>query len=289
MESNEETVAGGTDAEEEHLLRLRALLHDMVREKGRVEAAKELGLDPRTVGACVDGGAMTWRVREALVRPRPAQGGEPASQPPDRVTALEQRVDALQLELHQGLDAVREEVGKLREEAAQRPGSSDLPPVRQEVSREIVEPVEAPGADGQGPEAIPPETRLADDGAPTRLYPELVTREPAPDDAEVYGKAWKTIEEWRELWKTHTAGGRGLAWLQVEKRVRELEVIMLEEHGLTLPPETMPLTGLWRSSQINWRREALRDLRRAVAWRRLVRRVLTLGLWGRKGGPDGCA
>ena len=51
------------------------------------------------------------------------------------------------------------------------------------------------------------------------------------------------IEEWRRLWKTHSAGGRGLAWLEVEERVRELEVAMLEEHGLTLPPETMPLTG----------------------------------------------
>ena len=74
-------------------------------------------------------------------------------------------------------------------------------------------------------------------------------------------------------------GGRGLAWLEVEERVRELEVAMLEEHGLTLPPETMPLTGLWRSSQLNWRRETLREVRRAVAWRRLARRILTLNLW----------
>ena len=57
---------------------------------------------------------------------------------------------------------------------------------------------------------------------------------------------------------------------------------MLEEHGLTLPPETEPLTGLWRSSQLDWRKRALRDLRRTRAKRvalRWVRRVLTLGLW----------
>ena len=106
-----------------------------------------------------------------------------------------------------------------------------------------------------------------------------MTKEPAPDDEEVYGEARPLIEEWRRLWKTHSAGGGGLAWLEVEERVRELEVAMLERHGLTLPPETMPLTGLWRSSQLNWRRETLREVRRAVAWRRLARRILTLNLW----------
>ena len=103
-------------------------------------------------------------------------------------------------------------------------------------------------------------SRPAEAGVPKRLYPELVTKEPAPDDEEVYGEAWPLIEEWRGLWKTHSAGGRGLAWLEVEERVRELEVAMLEDHGLTLPPETMPLTGLWRSSQLNWRRETLREV-----------------------------
>ncbi len=113
-----------------------------------------------------------------------------------------------------------------------------------------------------------------------RLYPELVTKEPAPDDEDVYGEAWPLIEEWREIWKAgHTGVGRGLAWLETEERVRELEVAMLEEHGLTLPPEPMPLTGLWRSTQLNWRRETLHEVRRAVAWRHLVRTVLTCGLW----------
>ena len=32
---------------------------------------------------------------------------------------------------------------------------------------------------------------------------------------------------------------------------------MLEEHGLTLPPETEPLRGLERNAQLGWRRRAL--------------------------------
>ena len=114
---------------------------------------------------------------------------------------------------------------------------------------------------------------------PKRLYPELVTKEPAPDDEEVYGAAWPLIEEWRRLWKTHTGVGKDLAWLETEERVRELEVAMLEEHGLTLPPEKQPLHGLWRSAQLNWRKETLHEVRRAVAWRHLLRKVLTCGLW----------
>ena len=49
---------------------------------------------------------------------------------------------------------------------------------------------------------------------------------------------------------------------------------------MTLPPETYPLRGFDRNGQLNWRRTALYDTRRARAKRELrwVRRVLTLGL-----------
>ena len=59
---------------------------------------------------------------------------------------------------------------------------------------------------------------------------------------------------------------------------------MLEEHGLTLPPETAPLRGLDRNEQLNWRVRELAKVRRQRAGLvrlRWVRRVLTLGLWRR--------
>ena len=89
--------------------------------------------------------------------------------------------------------------------------------------------------------------------------PELVTKEPAPDDEEVYGEAWPLIEEWRRLREGHPNEGKGLSWLRTEERVRELEVTMLVQHGLTLPPETEPLRGLDRSSQLNWRKATLHN------------------------------
>ena len=111
-----------------------------------------------------------------------------------------------------------------------------------------------------------------------------MTRESADDDEEVYGAAWELIDEWRKLWVGHSPRGKGLAWASKRERILELEVAMLEEHGLTLPPETAPLRGLDRGDQLNWRGRELQKVRRLRA--RLVRlrwarRVLTLGLWRR--------
>ena len=281
MRPDERTVADEGEEDELHHDQLMALLHDLVRRHGgRSGAARVLGIDRRTVAACMDGKGMSWRMREALERGLQEGTGSAAARQRKRSDALERRVEALEKELHEGLDAVRAGIEKLRGDEARRWESLERRLARQEAPRESMGSAEAPSTAGQGPEKTPAATRPAAAGVPKRLYPELVTKEPAPDDEEVYGEAWPLIDEWRGLWKTHSAGGKGLEWLEVEERVRELEVAMLEERGLTLPPETMPLTGLWRSSQLNWRRETLREVRRAVAWRLLVKRVLTLGRGG---------
>ena len=283
MESSERVMTEGGDTEEEYVLRLRALLHDLVRKKGRIEAAKELGLDPRTVGACMDGEGMSWRVREALEMGLQEGAGSAAARQRKRNDALERRMEKLEKELHEGLDAVMGEIGKLREDQDQKWESLERRLARRETQqenrRESPRSAEDPSATGPTPEEAPSVAKpSAKAKFPKRLYPELVTKEPAPDDEEVYGGAWPLIKEWRRLWKTHTGVGKGLAWLETEERVRELEVAMLEEHGLTLPPEKQPLHGLWRSAQLNWRKETLHEVRRAVAWRHLLRKVLTCGL-----------
>ena len=194
-------------------------------------------------------------------------------------------MEKLEKELHEGLDAVMGEIGKLREDQDQKwePLERRLArrETQQENRRESARSAEDPSATGPTPEKVTAKDKpSAKAKAPKRLYPELVTKEPAPDNEEVYGEAWPLIQEWREIWKAgHTGVGKGLAWLETEERVRELEVAMLEEHGLTLPPEKQPLHGLWRSTQLDWRRETLNEVRRAVAWRHLLRKVLTFGLW----------
>ena len=120
--------------------------------------------------------------------------------------------------------------------------------------------------------------------AERRRYSNLVTVVPAGDDEQVFGQAWPLVEEWRTLWQSHSDQGRGLRWLTAEVRILELELAMLEEHGLTLPPETEPLRGLARNAQLGWRRKALAHTRRKLARRRArrwLRRGITLGLWWR--------
>ena len=128
------------------------------------------------------------------------------------------------------------------------------------------------GASGMGRKP-PPRPRLR------REYPDLVTREPAEDDEEVFGEAWPLIVEWRGLKDAHPSRGRGLSWLATQERLLTVELALLEEHGMTLPPETYPLRGFARDEQTGWRRTALYDTRRARARGELLRRVLTLWLW----------
>ena len=90
-----------------------------------------------------------------------------------------------------------------------------------------------------------------------------MTKEPAPDDEEVYGAAWPLVNEWRRLWARHPQRGKGLVWLIDDERILELEVAMLKEH-------------------LQWREAALVRVRRErgeAERRRLLQRVLTPGLW----------
>ena len=120
-------------------------------------------------------------------------------------------------------------------------------------------------------------------GSPSRRrYPDLVTTAPDADDQEVYGDTWPLVGEWRRLWDGHPAQGKGLAWVSRRERILELEVAMLEDHGLTLPPETEPLRGLDRGAQLNWRLKELHEFRKRRARLELLRRlrwVFSPGLW----------
>ena len=258
----EATGAAGAASEGAGRRRLMGQLEDLVRERGRMEAAEVLGVNYKTLVRAIDSGKLTPRLCDALERVL-ASGDGAAARRREGMEELEQRVEKLEgevEELRSDLDAVRAAVGG---------EGADQAEARQEAQGAA----EAPNADKKT-------------GAKRRvdreLDPLVVTVESAEDDAEVYGAAWPLIDEWRRLWKEHPNKGKTLSWLVREERILALEVAMLEEHGLTLPPETYPLKGFWRRAQLNWRLEALYDTRRARAKRemlRWVRRVLTLGRW----------
>lgn len=258
METTGMAGAAGEGAGQPRLMRL---LEDLVRERGRMEAAALLGVNYKTLARAIEAGKLTPRLCDALERF--LASGEGAAARREGMEELAQRMEKLEgevKEMRAGLDAVRAVVaggGAAQAEA---------------------------GGETQG--AAEAGDARAKTGTKRKVYRELdplvVTVEPAEDDAEVYGAAWPLIEEWRRLQQEHPTEGRTLSWLMREERILQLELALLEEHGLTLPPETYPLTGFWRREQLDWRKEALYETRRARARRELlrwVRRVLTLGRW----------
>ena len=251
-------------------MRLMALLRELVRDHGRKKAATILGVDRRTLDGGMDAGVLSRRMRRALDRALQTGVGSAAAEQRDRNDKLEERLTELQA----GHETLAREIR--RRMASIERGMEEL---KRDDTRKAEElrGIADPSASGQGDE---PHARFRK----RRDYPTLVTLEPAEDDAEVFGDAWPLIIKWRKLKGTHPNQGKGLAWLVEHQRLLEVELALLEEHGMTLPPEKQPLHGLDRSGQTSWRHTALFDTRRAITKRELVRKVLTLGLWKKQ--PD---
>ncbi len=247
-------------------MRLLALLRELARDHGRKKAAAMLGVDRRTLDAGLDEGVLSRRMRGALDRALQSGLGSVAAEQRDRNDRLEQRltdmegaVEALAKEVRRRLAGIEGAVEALRRDDGLGVGPGQA----------WTDSTEA-GESGQGGQS-PVRARVR------REYPDLVTREPAPEDEEVFGDAWPLIVEWRELKDSHPNDGGGLAWLTAHERLLTVELTLLEEHGMTLPPEKQPLRGFDRDGQITWRRTALFDTRRERKKVKLLRR-LTFGL-----------
>ena len=287
MKTTEHGIEDSKDVENIYHMRLMTLLQELVREKGYKGAARVLEIDQATVTESAKTGQLTRRVRQALERALQEGVGSAAERQRKRNEELEEQVGKLEGEVkgvagevetlgkeaRRRLSAIEGEVAALRRDDPQGTGAGHAGPG---PSRQGSGETEG-GASGQGRK--PPSKPSM-----RREHPDLATREPAPDDEEIFGEAWPLIVEWRGLKDAHPNDGKGLEWLAARERLLVVELALLEEHGMTLPPEKQPLRGLDRSGQVNWRRTALYDTRRALKQqelRRWARRVLTLGLWRR--------
>ena len=287
MKSTEHGIEDSRDVENIHHMRLMALLQELVREKGYKGAARVLEIDPQTVTESAKTGRLTRRVRDSLERALQEGVGSAAERQRKRNEELEGRVEGLAGEV-KGVAGESEALGK---EVRRR--LSGIEGAVAALGRDDPQGTGA-GHAGAGPsrqgsdEAQAGATRAGrkppSKPSMRREYPDLATREPASDDEEIFGEAWLLIVEWRGLKDAHPNEGRGLEWLAAQERLLELELALLEEYGMTLPPEKQPLRGLDRSGQTSWRRTALYDTRRArkkAELLRKVRRVVALGLWRR--------
>ena len=260
-------------------LRLRALLNDLVNDLGPGKLAEQLGVDRKTLWRWQRAVELPPRLAETLERLLLERAVAATEAEAQRGRALEERVAGLEGQLQRVLALVGNgngggDVNDVLVEALREEQAQGLRRLERRLDR--LESGEG-GANASGGSG-------AGRARSQRRYPDLVTREPADDDDVVYGDAWPLVSEWRALWAVHSPMGKGLAWASRRQRILELEVAMLEEHGLTLPPETAPLRGLDRREQLSWRQRELEGVRRKRArlerWR-WVRRALTLGLWRR--------
>ena len=267
---------GGLDAGRLRRLRMKEFLRDLIRQEGKMEAAELLGVNHKTLTRAEESGEITGRMGDALeLLLRKADDAE--------VARLRERVDGMEERLS------KLEGGLMMPDAREADGEADGESGRARTGGED-------GADTSARQEDGTKTRAKygkDGGGAVRLRPtnpdtlrpldpEIVTLQPADDDAEVYGDVWPLVEEWRSLRDGHPVQGRTLSWLENEERLLVLELELLEGHGLTLPPEKQPLRGFGRNGQTTHRWKALADTRKALARRKLlrwVRRVLTLGLW----------
>ncbi|MYD93778.1 MAG: hypothetical protein F4Y02_08810 [Chloroflexi bacterium] len=281
MKTTEHGIEDSRDVENMYHMRLMTLLQELVRERGYKGAARVLEIDQRTVAESAKTGRLSRRTREALERALQEGVGSAAARQRERNDKLEERVEALESEVEALGKEVRRRLSKVE-------GAVDA------LGRDDDVWAKTTGAGHAGAGHSRQGAAEGEDGAPEREgspapkasmqreYPELVTLEPADDDGEVFGEAWPLIAEWRELKESHPNEGKGLEWLAGRERLLEVELELLEGHGMTLPPEKQPLHGLDRSGQVSWRRKALFDARRARARSEIVTwvwRALTLRWW----------
>ena len=278
------TMEKSGSVEDLRKLRLRALLRDLVREEGRMEAAELLGVNYKTVARTIESGELSRRMSDALERllltggvPAVARQGERIDDLERGMQGLDGRVEALEKEMRSGFEkvmaAVEGRAGVLREQGVKATQGADRSAVQSEVRQS-----KQGGGEAVTKEAARPQPRTRT----RRDDPLLLTEAPEPDDEDFYGPVWPLIVEWRELRSSHPNEGKGLSWLVEEERLMEVEVALIEDHAFTLPPEKEALRGLARRSQLTWRKKALYDTRRARIKRerwRWVRRILTVGLW----------
>ena len=274
----------GWGVEKARRLRLGEFLRDLIRQEGKMEAAELLGVNNKTLTRAEESGEITGRMADALeLLLRRADDAEVARLR-ETVGALEERLAAVEGRAEMPEGGVETPGAETEGRGGSgREGNGDKDETDSQGKREKEDDTESRAQDGKDDAgagrsetgAAPQAVRLRPVNPDTLrpFDPEIVTVEPADDDVDIYGAAWPLVEEWRSLRADHPNQGKGLSWLRTRERLLALELAMLEEHGLTLPPEKQPLRGFGRSGQTTWRRTALANTRRSLARRELLRWV----------------
>ena len=294
----------GQEAEHPVDGRLRVYLRRLVDAQGRMKAADALGVNYKTLARGLDeAGPLTVWLRAALLVKAledgvtalagegqasgeagagegQASGDAGAEVPPGGIGELAGEVRGATEVLRALTSAVEQLQGEHGERLAALEG-------RLAALDERLAAVEAQPRPGETAEAAPvigapriaigkPSVSAGGRPAPATV----VTEEAGPGDEDAYGAAWPLVEEWRAVHERHPPEGAGVAWLRDEERLRGLEIALIADHELALPPERFRWDAVTRRAQLHWRERTLqrvRGERRRAQW---LRRLLTLGIRG---------
>ena len=253
---------------------LWALLQDLVEREGRDAAALRLGLSERTIRRTLAERHLSRRMTDALLRERNRRHAEQAAEPHEDeqpeagvevgdgpLEHLERRVATLETELKdwgqyvdRDLGQVEEQLRSLRQRLGLKPGWSG------DDAEETVRPI------------------------PLRPQRKLVTLEPAPDAPEVYGAALPVVAAWRRALRALDEAPHRLGRLNARERQLRLEVQLIDDRRLTLPPADAPWDNVRRATELRLRLRSLDRVRLQRVWAyplHYAGRILSLGMWGR--------
>ena len=246
-------------------------LKELARQRGRVKAAQLLGVNFRTLAASIESGKLSRRMREALEQMAEADdfSDEFTGDPVDDSEELGKQVEVLEEEVRDLRTVVKAQEEGL-EELAHRVEKFEA--AQHEVKR----------TNSVDSLVVGPKANAPSGTGNRRTGPGVVTLEPQENETQALGPASALVKEWRMLRaEENTAKGR-VERAKAEERRWELEISLIEEFGLTLPPEAEPLTASDMETHLVWRRETLKRARKETAKAerlRLLRRALTIGIW----------
>ena len=253
---------------------LWALLQDLVEREGRDAAAVRLGLSERTIRRTLADRHLSRKMTQALLYERDrrraeqpeqlAESDRQVSPAPREGTAggtldqLERRLATLEREFKEWTEFTDADLGKAEE---------DIRNLERRLGFRR-------GSGGQ---------LVSDSKSPPRTHPALVTVDPMPDDGEVYGEALPVVAEWRRALRALENPPHTLAWLGATEQLLRLEIQLIDDRRLTLPPDDSPWDDMRRDTELQLRLNRLRELRRQGLWTEPLHwagRLVTLGRFG---------
>ncbi len=193
---NEQLLAGGETPglESLHELRLAALLRDVVKQKGRMEAARTLRVNYKTLAAALQSGKLTPRLCDALERLlmiRELAALEEVRESVNGLSKQVKEVERLELDLQGVVKELRQEIGDEIGSVTKKQ-ALEFERLSTRLSRLEVPRDPGPGPVLQGTDMTWPRgsqrSQSFRDTAPT-----LVTLEQQGSDEAVFGDAWPSV------------------------------------------------------------------------------------------------